>query len=68
MMTASDEPSLNTTPALETSQPEETARRTAPRVFQSEELFAGQKEVLIIHGDAHYRLKITSAGRLVLNK
>jgi hemin uptake protein HemP len=39
-----------------------------PRVYDSDELFAGQKEIWIMHGDMMYRLKITSANKLVLHK
>ena len=32
------------------------------------ELFRGQTEVLIHHGDDTYRLRVTKSGKLVLNK
>jgi hemin uptake protein HemP len=45
------------------------ARRIGgPRVLDSAELFKGASEVLIQHADALYRLKITSQGKLILNK
>lgn len=39
-----------------------------PRIIQAEELFAGQREVWIQHGDQRYRLRITAAGKLILTK
>jgi hemin uptake protein HemP len=39
-----------------------------PRLIQAEELFAGRREVWIQHGDQRYRLRITSAGKLILTK
>ena len=39
-----------------------------PRVYQSEELFLGQREVWIEHGDVLYRLRITTTGKLILTK
>lgn len=40
----------------------------AKRVYRSAELFQNDKEVLIVHGEASYRLQITKAGKLILNK
>lgn len=39
-----------------------------PRVIASEEIFQRDHEVLIQHGDQTYRLRITRANRLILNK
>ena len=39
-----------------------------PRIIQADELFAGQREIWIQHGDQHYRLRITAAGKLILTK
>lgn len=39
-----------------------------PRVVSSAEIFQGDYEVLIQHGDQTYRLRITRANRLILNK
>jgi hemin uptake protein HemP len=39
-----------------------------PRTLRSAELFAGAKEVLIEHDQQVYRLMITRAGKLILNK
>ncbi len=38
------------------------------RVLRSEELFAGQRVVVIEHGGEHYRLTITRNNRLILQK
>ncbi|MDP3921221.1 MAG: hemin uptake protein HemP [Candidatus Omnitrophota bacterium] len=34
----------------------------------SEDLFRGKREVIIRHSDKQYRLQITKAGKLILNK
>lgn len=39
-----------------------------PRVINTDELFAGAREVWIQHGDQQYRLRITAAGKLILTK
>jgi len=41
---------------------------SGPRVYTSAELFGDQREIWIEHGEAQYRLRITSSGKLVLNK
>ena len=41
---------------------------SSPPVFQAYELFRGNREVIIEHGRAQYRLRITTAGKLILNK
>lgn len=38
------------------------------RVFHSQQLFNNEREIVIVHGDAQYRLQITKAGKLILNK
>lgn len=38
------------------------------RIFRSEELFQGEREIVITHGVSEYRLQITKAGKLILNK
>lgn len=37
-------------------------------VLRSDEIFRGNKEIIIAHGDEQYRLLITKAGKLILNK
>ena len=36
--------------------------------IDSRQLFAGAREIQITHGDAVYRLKVTSLGKLILTK
>ncbi len=38
------------------------------RLFQSADLFSGQREVLIAHGQQLYRLRLTRANKLILHK
>ncbi|HEV7253386.1 MAG TPA: hemin uptake protein HemP [Mesorhizobium sp.] len=40
----------------------------APPVFRTEDLFSGASEIRLTHAGAEYRLKITRAGKLILNK
>jgi hemin uptake protein HemP len=44
------------------------AAKSRPKVLYSEELFAGEREIIIKHHQEYYRLKITRAGKLILNK
>ena len=44
------------------------ARNPKVRMLTSEQLFAGLAEVQIAHGDAVYRLRQTSLGKLILTK
>ena len=44
------------------------ARAPTVRSITSEQLFAGFPEVQIAHGDAIYRLRQTSLGKLILTK
>ena len=41
---------------------------SAPRTLTTVELFAGRREIVIVHGDAEYRLRITRANKLILTK
>ena len=36
--------------------------------MRSEDIFGDAREVLILHGTSEYRLQITKAGKLILNK
>ena len=38
------------------------------RVFHSQSLFENDREIIIVHGQSQYRLQITKAGKLILNK
>jgi hemin uptake protein HemP len=42
--------------------------RDGPRVLRSEDLFAGQRAIVIEHAGAQYRLLITRNDRLILQK
>lgn len=44
------------------------ARPATLRRLGSEELLAGDTEIEIEHGDAVYRLRLTSLGKLILTK
>jgi hemin uptake protein HemP len=46
----------------------EPASPTAPRCLASENLLAGETEIEIEHGEAVYRLRVTSLGKLILTK
>ena len=46
----------------------EPIRHTSPRRVTSETLLAGDTEIEIEHGDAVYRLRLTSLGKLILTK
>jgi hemin uptake protein HemP len=39
-----------------------------PIILQSESLFKGRREIIIEHDNERYRLRITSKGKLLLNK
>lgn len=39
-----------------------------PVVLKSEDLFRGEREIHIQHGESLYRLQITKAGKLILIK
>ena len=43
-------------------------RREKKQFFHSEELFRGAREIIIEHFNTQYRLMITKAGKLILNK
>lgn len=36
--------------------------------FNSEDLFQGQREILIRHGEEVYKVRITRNGKLIMNK
>lgn len=43
-------------------------KKASARIFRSEELFTGEREILIQHNSEYYRLMITKTGKLILNK
>ncbi len=63
----------NQTPAAVPDGVSEDASATGPRpattrAVTSEDLFQGQREVLIVHAGETYRLRLTRNGKLILNK
>jgi hemin uptake protein HemP len=55
-------------PADEPPRPSPSGAPLPTKLFQSEELFRGQRMVCIDHEGAIYRLQITSRGKLILQK
>ena len=41
-------------------------RIPTPRRIESRDLFAGRKELVIVHDGRHYHLRITQNGKLIL--
>ena len=39
-----------------------------PKLVRSDELFEGENEVIILHREGRYRLRITRQDKLILNK
>lgn len=54
------------TAAIPTANPAATA--LSQRAVRSEDILQGAREVLIQHGAETYRLRLTKAGKLILNK
>ena len=48
--------------------PEQPGDTQPPKVIPAEEIFEGQREVLIDHDGERYRLRITRRGKLILQK
>lgn len=68
-MRAPDRHPLQDAPRFSLEEPRhEPARPTAPRRLASENLLAGETEIEIEHGEAVYRLRVTSLGKLILTK
>ena len=55
-----------TPPVLTGSNDAVSPRET--RVVRSEDLLAGRSEIFIEHGEEKYRLRLTRAGKLILQK
>ena len=45
-----------------------TSETKEKKMVRSEDLFEGSREIVIQHRDFEYRLYITKAGKLILNK
>jgi hemin uptake protein HemP len=44
------------------------AQGDSPRIISSSDILHGAREVIIQHGEERYRLRVTKAGKLILNK
>lgn len=44
------------------------AQAKSVRAISSADIFQGEREVSIVHGECKYRLQITKAGKLILTK
>jgi hemin uptake protein HemP len=49
-------------------EPDERPEPKEPVDLDTRDLFAGRSEIRIAHDNAVYRLRITRAGKLILNK
>jgi hemin uptake protein HemP len=65
-MDATSKPSLRTTDAGAEVQP--TAVGSTLPCLKSTELFGPTREILIEHGGAYYRLRLTHSNKLILTK
>jgi hemin uptake protein HemP len=54
--------------AAQPSRDRTASTTTEPRELPSRELFDGANEILILHEDARYRLRITRQNKLILTK
>ena len=59
---------METPPDHAAAAPDQNQEQTSARMVASAELFQGKKVVIIRHEGAEYRLRITKAGKLILNK
>lgn len=55
-------------PAVPASSENKVPGLSRKRSFRSEDLFGTDREIVIVHGASEYRLQITKAGKLILNK
>jgi hemin uptake protein HemP len=39
-----------------------------PRIIEAREIFTDGREVIIVHNEERYRLRVTSKGKLILTK
>lgn len=60
---------MSSTPSSSLRLPAEPGTRTCPPgIVPADFLFQGSQEILISHKGAHYRLRITKNGKLILTK
>ncbi|MCX5495069.1 hemin uptake protein HemP [Kaistia dalseonensis] len=55
-------------PADEKTEPIDPAAASELKVVSSADLFGGAREIVIRHAGENYRLRVTRAGKLILNK
>lgn len=55
-------------PSPETETPSDKARARSVETIDSARLFAGRREIVILHNRERYVLRITRQGKLILNK
>lgn len=55
-------------PDDDTSEEADEKNAAPPKVLPAEELFQGQREIVIELGDVRYRLRITRRNKLILHK
>ncbi len=53
---------------MDLKEPDKKNQNPGVRILHSHELFTGNREILIEHKNEFYRLMITKAGKLILNK
>ncbi|MBN8919843.1 MAG: hemin uptake protein HemP [Rhizobiales bacterium] len=58
--------------AHKTAQPAPAALRRSVEIvndrLESRDLFVGTREIIIVHGEDHYRLRLTAQNKLILTK
>jgi hemin uptake protein HemP len=60
--------SADQTSGEDNTPPSVPATDSSPRRIDSSEILGGEREVIIQHGTEQYRLRLTKAGKLILNK
>ena len=56
------------TPPLTLIERKSGVREKEPAIVSSQELLAGQRQLIIRHGHEQYRLQLTSGNKLILTK
>lgn len=54
--------------AVDPTSPEDSTPPKELKILNSDQIFAGSREVMIRHNNEYYRLSITRTGKLILNK
>jgi hemin uptake protein HemP len=53
---------------MQKSSPSEDPTEKGSHVIKVEELFAGAREITLLHQGEHYRLRLTASNKLILTK